>query len=90
MQQRKCRQVIALNQSEGRARHFQRLVVGEIADHCACRRGLARAEIAGQRDDIARADQQREVGHQMRGRGLVGERHGECRRLGHSAALRCA
>ena len=54
MDQRKRRQVVALRQREGRARHFQRVVVGEIADHGARRGGLAGAEIAGQRDDVAR------------------------------------
>src|ERR1700754_2388632 len=90
MKQRERRQVVALHQREGRARDFERLIAGEIADHCAGRRGLAGAEVARQRDDIAGADQQREVGHQMRGRHLACERHRECRGLGHSAALRCA
>ena len=84
------RQIVALRQREGRARHFERVVVGEIADHGARRRGLAGAEIARQRDDVAGADQQREVGHQMRRRRLVRQRHRECRWRGHSAALRCA
>src|SRR6185369_7180888 len=57
--------------------HFQRIVTSEIADHRPRRRGLAGAEITRQRNDVARADQQCEVGHQIRGRG-------------HSAALRCA
>ena len=38
------------------------------------RRGLAGAEIARERDDVAGTDQQREVGHQMRGRRLVRQR----------------
>ena len=84
------RQIVALRQRECRAWHFQRGVVGEIADHGARRRGLARAEIARERDDVARTDQQREVGHQMRRRRLVRQRHRECRWRGHSAALRCA
>src|SRR5882757_7248510 len=90
MQQRKRRQIVALHQGESRARHFQRLVAGEIADHCACRRGLAGAEIPRQRNDIAGADQQRQIGHQLCGRGFVRERQRECRWLGHSAAWRCA
>ena len=74
------RKIVALRQREGRARHLQRIVAGEIADHRARRRGLAGAEIARQRDDVAGSDQQREIGHQMRGRGLVRQRDRECRR----------
>ena len=84
------RQVIALRQRERRARHFQRGIVGEIADHRARRGRLPRAEIARERDDVARTDQQCEVGHQMRRRGLVRKRYSKCRGRGHSAALRCA
>ena len=71
MDQRKRRQVVALRQREGRARNLERVVAGEIADHGARRGGLAGAEIAGEGDDVAGADQQSEVGHQMRRRGLV-------------------
>ncbi len=88
--QRERRQVVGLRKREGRARNLQRLVAGEIADHGAGRRGLAGAEVAGQRDDVAGADQQREIGHQMRGRGLVRKCQREGRGIGHSAALRCA
>jgi hypothetical protein len=73
------RQIVALRQRECRAWHFQRGVVGEIADHGARRGGLARAEIARERDDVARADQQREVGHQMRRCRLVRQRRRKCR-----------
>src|SRR6185369_3976827 len=84
------RQIVALRQRECRAWHFQHGIVGEIADHGARRRGLARAEVARERDDIARADQQREVGHQLRRCRLVRQRYRKCRGRCHSAALRCA
>jgi len=42
--------------------------LAEISDHGAGGCGLAGAEVAGKGDDIARADQQCEVGIQMRGR----------------------
>ena len=90
MDQRKRRQFVGLRERESRARHFQLIVGGEIADHRARRGGLAGAEIARQRDDVAGADQQREIGHQMRGRGLVRQRDRECGGCRHSAALRCA
>ena len=83
------RQVVALREREGRAWNLQRFVIGEIADHGAGSGGLAGAEIARKRDDVAGADQQREVGHQMRGRCLICERHQKCRGRAHSAALRC-
>ncbi|MGY3405444.1 hypothetical protein ACVWZV_001557 [Bradyrhizobium sp. GM5.1] len=63
MHHRERWQLVALHQREGRARHFQCIVAGEVADHGPRRRGLAGPEIAGERDDIAGADQQREVGH---------------------------
>ena len=89
VQQRQGGQVVALRQRKRRARHFDRVVVGEIADHGPRRRGLARAQVARQRDDVAGRGQQREIGHQLRGRRLVGERHGKCCRPRHSAASRC-
>ena len=51
--QREARQLIGLHQGEGRARHFDRLVAGEMADQGAGESGLAGAEIAGQRDQVA-------------------------------------
>ena len=44
------------------------------------------AEIARQRDEVAGADQQGEIGHQIRRRGLVRQRQRECDGSGHSAA----
>src|SRR5262249_47528530 len=91
VEHRKSRQFVTLHQREGRARHFQRLVGGKVADHGARRGGLAGTEITAQRDHIPRADQQREIGHQLRSGRLVGKRDGECRgRRVHSAASRCA
>src|SRR5262249_62282244 len=53
-------------------------------------RGLAGAEIAGQREDGAGADQERKIRHQMRGGGLVDKREGEDSWRRHSAAWRWA
>src|SRR3954447_1388861 len=90
MHHREGRQLVTLHQREGRARHLQRLVAGEITDHGARCGSLAGTEIAGERDDVARADQQRQICHQLRGGRLVDERDGECGRFSHSAASRCA
>ena len=40
--------------------------------------GLAGAEVAGQRDDVARSDQQRQIVHQVRGGRFIGQREREC------------
>ncbi len=69
MHQVEARQLIGLHQREGRARHFHGLVAGEMADQGAREGGLAGAEIAGQRDQVARLDQAGDVGHQA-ARGL--------------------
>ena len=61
--QKRERQVVGLRQRKGRARHFERRIAGEVADHGPRRGGLAGAEIARERDHVARPDQQREVGH---------------------------
>ncbi len=74
MNQRKRRQIVGLRKREGRAWNFERVVAGEISDHGARGCGLAGAEVAGKGDDIARADQQGQVGHQMRGRHLIRKR----------------
>ena len=72
MKQRKRWQIVGLYQREGRAWNLQRLVAGEIADHGARGCCFSCPEVAGKCDDVARADQQGKIGHQMRGRGLVG------------------
>src|SRR6266487_6294834 len=51
--QRKARQRVALDERERRARHFEPLVLGESANQRARERGLAGAEIAGERNEIA-------------------------------------
>ena len=88
---RKPRQVVGLDQREGRARHRDVRIVGEIADHGAGERGLAGAEIAGQRHQIAGLERGRDVGDEPLGGLLVGERHGEARSAGgegkHQAGL---
>ena len=91
MQNGKGAAFITLNQGEARARNIQFAVAGEMANQGARGRGLADTEAAGQGDEIAGADQEREVGHQVRGVLLVGERERRHERRGaHCAALRCA
>ena len=63
MQQRERWQIVSLSQRECRARNFQFIVLREIADQRACGGGFPRTQIAGQRDDVACAEQQREIGH---------------------------
>ena len=79
---REARQVVGLHQREGRARHRDVRIVGEIADHGAGEGGLAGAEIAGQRHQIAGLERRRDVGDEAHRGLLVGERHGEARSAG--------
>ena len=46
MNEREARKLVGLHQGEGRARHLDRIVAGEIADERAREGGLAGAEIA--------------------------------------------
>ena len=71
VKQRKWRQIVGLREREGRAWHLDGVIVGEISDHRPGGGGFAGAKVAGKGNDIARADQQRKIGHQMRGRCLV-------------------
>ena len=64
MHQRKSRQLVGLHQREGRARHLDRGVAGELADERAGKCGLAGAEIAGQRDQVTGFDGCGDVHHQ--------------------------
>ncbi len=88
MQHRKRRQVVGLRQREGGTWDFEIVVLRQIPDQRAGGGGFSGAEIARQCDDVARAEQQREIGHQLRGCGLIGERGLTCRGFAHSAALR--
>ena len=73
----KTRQLVGLHQRERRARHFDGFIAGEMADERAGKGGLAGAEIAGQRDQVAGFDQRGDVEHQSMRCPLVGERHRE-------------
>ena len=75
MHHRKARQLVDLHQREGRARHLNVRVAGEMADHGAGERGLAGAEIARQRDQVAGLQRRRDVGDEALGGLLVGQRH---------------
>ena len=82
MHEGELRQVIGLHQGEGRARHLDLRTAGEMGDHGAHQRGLAGAEAAGQRDEVAGRQQVREVDGETPRRVLVGERDCEGRRPG--------
>jgi hypothetical protein len=69
---REARQGIGLRQCKGRAWHLHRVVAGEIADQCASKSGLACAQIARQRDQIAGFEDSSDVRHQSVSRGFVG------------------
>ena len=88
MQQREGRQIVSLCQREGGARHFKLVVLREITDQRAGCGGFACAEIAGQGDNVACAEQEREISHELAGGSLVGQRRVECRGIAHSAAWR--
>ena len=79
MHHREARQLVDLHQREGRARHLDRLVVSEIADHRARECGLAGAEIAGQRQHVAGFERGCDVHHQPQGGLLVRQHHREAR-----------
>ena len=65
---------VGLQQRVGRARHFERGVAGEGADERPRQGRLAGAEIAGQRDEIAGLEAQRQVTRQLL-RGLLVRQH---------------
>ena len=78
MHERETRQLVGLHQREGRARHLDAVVAGEIADQRARERGLAGAEIAGQRHQVAGLERSGDVHRRSRTRRrLVRQRHGE-------------
>jgi hypothetical protein len=82
MHEGELRQVVALHQGEGRARNRDAGVVGEIADQSAGEGGLAGAEVAGQRQQVARLECRGDIDHQpMRGL-LVFERQRVARSAG--------
>ena len=74
---------IGLDQREGRARHFQRGIVGERADEGAGEGGLAGAEPAGERHDVARREAGGDVLGEGGGRRLVGQVDGRRIVVGH-------
>ena len=66
MNEREARQLVALHQSEGRARHLDRVVAREVADQRARESGLAGAEVARQRHEIAGLERGGDVGREPR------------------------
>ena len=90
----KSRQVVDLHQGEGRAWHFERPVACKMADHGARERGLAGAEIARERDQVARLERAGDVDHQPARGLLVRQHHRKARTAGrgrehrHGADLR--
>ena len=68
-----ARQRIGLHQRERRARHVERLIGGKMPDQRARKRGLARPEVARERDEVARLEHRSDVGRKPPRRLLVGE-----------------
>ena len=87
MHHRAARQVVDLHQGEGRARHFERIVAGEVADQRARERGLAGAEVARQRDHVAGREHGGDVARQPAGSAFVAENHLQA--LGRRRSRRC-
>ena len=77
MHQGKTRQIVILQQREGRARHLDGFVARQIADQRARERSLAGAEVAGQRHHIARLQGAGDVGGEPHCRLLVRQLHGK-------------
>ena len=75
MPDRQAGRLVGLDQGEGRAGCF-RFGAGEAAYQRACERGLAGAEIAVERDDVARAGVLGQPLAEGCGVGLAGERQG--------------
>ena len=73
MNNSETRQRVRLRQCERGARYLDGIVVGEIADKSAGKRGLAGAKITGQRNHIARFDHGGDVRHQPVGGCFVGQ-----------------
>jgi hypothetical protein len=68
-----ARQRIGLHQREGRARHVERVIGGKMPDQRTRKRGLARPEIPGECDEVARLEHRRDVGCKPARCLLVGE-----------------
>ncbi len=79
MHQQKARQLVILHQREGRARHLDRVVAGEVTDQRPRERGLAGAEIAGQRHQIAAVQQSGYLSCEARGIGFAAQRYRKAR-----------
>jgi hypothetical protein len=75
MHHREARQFVDLHQREGRARHLYHGIAGEMADHGTGEGGLAGAEVARQRDQVAGLQRRRDVGDEALGGLLVRQRH---------------
>ena len=79
MHDRKLRQVVGLHQREGRARHLDRRIARQIADKRPREHRLAGAEVARERDEVARLQCVGDVDHQPACGVLVRQRHREAR-----------
>ena len=75
--QDEARQLVGLHQREGRTWHFDGLIAGEVADQRARERGLAGAQIAGQRHQIAGLERERDLGRKPRRRPFARQHHRE-------------
>ena len=80
--------LIGLHEREGRARHVERGVAGQRPHQRARQRGLAGAEIALQRDDVAGTKRGGDVLAEQRGRFLIRQDAFD-RRHEHALLCRC-
>ena len=73
MDHRKTRQVVNLQQREGRARNLDGLVRPQGADDGAGQGGFAGAEVAGKRHEVAGLQRRGDVNGKTPGRVLIGQ-----------------
>jgi len=68
-----ARQRVGLHQREGRARHVERVVARQMPDQRARERGLTRAEVARERDEVAGLEDRGDIGREPARRPLIRE-----------------
>jgi hypothetical protein len=72
-----ARQIVGLDQRKGRAGDFDTLIAREVADQRPGERGLACAEIAGERDQVSWLQADRDFAHEAAGRRLIRQLRGK-------------
>jgi hypothetical protein len=67
----KARQIVILHQGKGGAGYLEQVIVGPKANYGSGEGGLPGAEIAGQRDEIARFQRDADIDGELLQRALV-------------------